>query len=71
MLLRIFLGIGRAWEDVKRETTNVLQPVEKLVNRNKKEILKVLGVLEAAAQAKKLNDLENSLPKQTDNKNEI
>jgi hypothetical protein len=26
-----FLGIGRFWEDVKRETTNVLQPVEKKI----------------------------------------
>lgn len=26
-----FLGIGRFWEDVKREATNVLQPVEKKI----------------------------------------
>jgi hypothetical protein len=28
-----FLGIGKFWEKVKEETTNVLQPVEKAINR--------------------------------------
>jgi hypothetical protein len=33
-----FLGIGRFWEDVKRETTNVLQPVEKAVRKTGEDI---------------------------------
>jgi hypothetical protein len=33
--------IGRAWEDIKRESTNVLQPVEKTINKALKEISNV------------------------------
>lgn len=33
-----FLGIGRFWEDVKRETTNALQPAEKAIRKAGEDI---------------------------------